>query len=217
MINLETLYRARFNDTIAKDKIWQVLCKNFFQRFIGENDTVLDLAAGYCEFINNIRAKRKIALDLNSDFMKKANSDVECLNESFEKITDIIEQNSIDVVFISNFFEHLERKEQIVEILSQLYKILKTGGKVLILQPNIKYVKEGYWDFIDHKLPLTDTALIEAGEMCGFKLVKKIPKFLPYTTKSKIPKFKYLIRLYLLFLPVSGFFMGKQSFIILEK
>lgn len=83
---------------------------------------------------------------------------------------------------------------------------------MLILQPNIKYTKGAYWDFIDHKVPLTDQALVEAGEMCGLRTIVNIPRFLPYTTKSKLPKHPLLIWLYLKVMPVSGFFYGTAVF-----
>lgn len=217
MMDLKALYKTRFSENDSKNSIWKVLCENFFQNFVDKNDTVVDIAAGYCEFINNIEAREKIAFDLNPDIKNMANNDVKCINESVEFILNFLDKESINVAFVSSFFEHLDRKEQIIEIMSNLHKVLKMGGKVLILQPNIKYVKEAYWDFIDHKLPLTDSSLIEAGEMVGFKVFKNMPKFLPYTTKSKIPQFPSLVRLYLMFLPISSFFMGKQSFIILEK
>ena len=38
-----------------------------FQQFVGTNDTVVDLACGYGEFINNIHAGQKIAINLNPD------------------------------------------------------------------------------------------------------------------------------------------------------
>jgi len=216
-MNLENLYKIRFKENDAKNGIWKVLCKNFFQKFIDEQSTVVDISAGYCEFINNIKAKKKIAFDLNPETKNTADKDVEVFTESCEKITEFVDKNSVDVVFVSNFFEHLDRKEQIIDILEKTYKILKTGGKVLILQPNIMLVKEAYWHFIDHKLPLTDLSIVEAGEMAGFKVRKKISRFLPYTTKSKIPQCAWMVRLYLLCRPLSSIIMGKQSFIVLEK
>jgi hypothetical protein len=87
----------------------------------------------------------------------------------------------------------------------------------MILQPDIRYTGAAYWDFIDHKVALTGEALIEAGEMCGLKVACHIRKFLPYTTKSKLPQHPFLIWLYLKLMPVSGFFMGQQTFLILEK
>ena len=86
----------------------------------------------------------------------------------------------------------------------------------MILQPNIKYTGGAYWDFIDHKVPLTDKALVEAGELCGFKMNKNIPRFLPYTTKSAIPQSPIFVFLYLK-LPIAWYFLGKQSFLVMEK
>ena len=61
---LDKIYRRRFNEYECeqKNKIWKVLCPNFFQQFIPVDAVVLDVGAGYCEFINNIRCFKKIAV-----------------------------------------------------------------------------------------------------------------------------------------------------------
>src|SRR4051812_47834649 len=65
---LTALYRNRFSsESEQRQQLWQVLCGSFFQRWVPEDAVVLDLAAGQCEFINNIRAGRRIAVDLNPD------------------------------------------------------------------------------------------------------------------------------------------------------
>jgi hypothetical protein len=48
-----TLYRQRFlsKDRAAKGQVWQVLCSQFFSRYIAPTDSVIDIGAGYCEFI----------------------------------------------------------------------------------------------------------------------------------------------------------------------
>src|SRR5271166_3560014 len=46
-------------------KVWAVLCKSFFQRFIKNDNTILDLGCGWGEFINAIQAGKKYAMDLN--------------------------------------------------------------------------------------------------------------------------------------------------------
>ena len=55
--------------------LWKVLCADFFQRFIPQDAIVIDLAAGYCEFINNISCARKIAIDLNPETRNRAADD----------------------------------------------------------------------------------------------------------------------------------------------
>ena len=41
------------------------------------------------------------------------------------------------------------------------------GGTLLILQPNIRFLADEYWDFVDHQLPLSDRSVVEALELLG--------------------------------------------------
>lgn len=215
--NLKDIYQNRFkNELENKNRIWNILCKNYFQKFIdGENDTVLDITAGYGEFLNNIKAKRKIAIDLNEDIEKYVTNDVEVIISDCKKI-ERIEDGTIDKIFISNFLEHLNNTDEVIQVLRECHRLLKPGGEVMILQPNIYYVKEKYWFFIDHKTPLTHESLQEALEIVGFdiKLMKK--RFLPYSTKSNMPQSDFFVKTYLKFTILQSIF-GKQSFVIGKK
>jgi len=211
----QKMYRRRFGkDVEFRKKIYQVLCADFFQKYISENATVLEIGAGYCEFINNIRAKKKIALDLNPDIKKFAGDDVEAVITSSTDMK-LIKNESIDVVFANNFFEHLS-KEDIVKTIREVNRVLKRGGKFIILQPNIRFCFRDYWMFFDHITPLDDRSLSEILEINGFKVVECKPKFLPYTTKSKLPKSIFLLKLYLRLPPMHRIF-GKQAFIYAIK
>jgi len=219
-MELDKLYSQRFSgdETIkSKNNVWRVLCRYFFQEFIKEDDILIDIAAGYCEFLNNIKAKEKIGFDLNLDSNKFANKDISVINDTFFKMEQYLKGKKANVIFASNILEHLDNQEAVISALKLAINNLDIGGRLLILQPNIKLVGGAYWDFIDHKCPLTEKSIIEAAETAGFKTVKVIARFLPYTQKSSIPKTAFLIWLYLKFMPVSGFFMGKQSFLVFEK
>jgi len=215
MDNLKQIYRRRFGEDIEfRREMYRVLCDKFFQRYIPQNSVVLDIAAGYCEFINNIKAKKKIALDLNPDAKKFAENDVEVI---ISPSTDMrqIKSETIDVVFTSNFFEHLS-KGDIVKTIKEVYRILKKEGKFLILQPNIRYCYKDYWMFFDHITPLDDRSLSEVLEINGFEVIECRPKFLPYTTKSRLPKSIFLLKVYLK-IPIIQKIMGKQAFIYAKK
>jgi len=217
-MKMEHLYRNRFNDKAAlnsKNAMWGVLCKYFFQRYIKKDAVVLDLAAGYCEFINNIMAKRKIAIDLNEDIRKFANHDVEVLLTKSDDLS-VLEDSSVDVIFVSNFFEHLQNREVLLSTLSECNRILKSGGVLLLLQPNIRFAYREYWDFIDHVLPLSDKSLSEALMLKGFSIDKMIPRFLPYSTKSGLPVNSFLVKWYLR-LPFAWGVFGKQCFVAASK
>lgn len=216
MQDVSRLYEKRFGGELRKrNEIWKILCSSFFQRYVGENDIVLDIGAGYCEFINNIKCGKKFAVDLNEDTKKAANPDVTVFSHSSVDIPSL-NDSSVDVVFMSNFIEHLMTRADILRSLREIYRILRIGGKVLVLQPNIRYAYKEYWDFFDHHVPLSDKSLAEALQLEGFDIVKVIPRFLPYTMKSRLPQYNFLVRAYLK-LPIAWRVFGKQAFIAASK
>jgi len=134
----QKIYHRRLGgDTEFRNRLYQVLCSDFFQKYISEDATVLEVGAGYCEFINSIKTRKKIALDLNPDVKKFAEGDVEVVIASSANMEQI-KNKSVDVVFANNFFEHLSR-EYIIETITEVYRVLNGGGKFLILQPNIRF------------------------------------------------------------------------------
>lgn len=216
-VNRARLYALRFNlnEKERKDRVWRVLCRSFFQRYINEDDTVLDIGAGYCEFINHIVCRRRIALDLSEEVRIYAGPGVEVVQGTSTDL-NALPNNTIDVAFASNFFEHLPNKEDLLTTLAEVRRVLRPGGRFLILQPNIRYVGGAYWDFFDHHLPLTERSLVEALELVGLKPVEVRPRFLPFTTKSALPQHPFLVWLYLK-VPIAHRFLGQQSWIVAVK
>jgi len=126
-----------------------------------------------------------------------------------------VPNNSVDMVFASNLFEHLTR-EEIIATFREVYRVLAPGGRFMVLQPNIRFCAKDYWMFFDHVTPIDDRAFVEALEINGFEILEIIERFLPYTTKSHLPKSLFLIRAYLR-LRVFWRFFGQQSFILSQK
>jgi ubiquinone/menaquinone biosynthesis C-methylase UbiE len=210
--SLKTLYSNRFSaEAEQRQDIWQVLCSDFFQRWVPGDATVLDLAAGHCEFINNISAGRRIAVDLNPDVKVRAAEGVETHVLRSDSLTGI-DSDSIDRVFISNFFEHITH-ETILATLAEVRRVLKPSGQLLLLQPNVRYCAKDYWQFFDHITPVDDRAMVEAFAQTGYRVVKNIPRFLPYTTKSRLPSGPALVRLYLK-VPLAWRVLGAQAFMV---
>jgi SAM-dependent methyltransferase len=209
---LKALYRNRFaSESEQRQDIWAVLCAHFFQRWVPADAVVLDLAAGHCEFINNIRAGRRIAVDLNPDVTLHAAAGVQTYVLRSDDLVDIAEQ-SVDVVFISNFFEHISR-EAILATLVEVRRVLRPGGRLLVLQPNVRYCARDYWQFFDHITPIDDRALVEAFAATGYDVITNIPRFLPYTTKSRLPSGPALVKLYLR-VPLAWRVLGAQAFMV---
>src|SRR4051794_32356329 len=104
---LRGLYGHRFGDEgESRNALWRVLCQDFFQMRVPEDSTVLDIAAGYCEFANNIVAARRIALDLNPAVSAHAVPGVETIVSRADDMQAVAD-DSVDVAFVSNFFEHV--------------------------------------------------------------------------------------------------------------
>lgn len=219
-MKLDVLYENRFSENRdTKNGVWIEITKWMNRFWKSEYDSVVDVAAGYCEFVNNFNPSsdvKKFAFDANPDVDKTAVGDVKTIVDTIDNLENHFDKESISVFFMSNFLEHIE-KSQIEKLFSDTYGILKKGGQLWILTPNIKYVGGKYWDFWDHITPITDEALIEAAKMYGYKPVKTVKRFLPFTTKSSLPQSQWIVGLYLKLMPLSGAFFGEQSFLVMEK
>lgn len=213
---VQQIYRSRFDaQTQRRNEVWKALSKHFFQKYIPSASSVVDFGAGYCEFINNVVADKKVALDLNPDIFGNAASDVEAHQVDVSEAWPVV-AGSADVCFSSNFIEHLPDKQALLRSLAEANKALKPGGLILLLGPNIRFCYDEYWDFFDHHLALSDRSVEEALQLSGFKVISNVPRFLPYTMKSAMPTHPLLIRIYLA-LPLAWGFLGKQFFVVGEK
>lgn len=211
---LSRLYDERFSarDIETKAVLWEVLCRRFLSRWVSPSDTVLDLAAGRCEFLNHIDAAHKIAVDLNPDVSRHAVDARVVVAPS----TDLsaVGSETVDVVFTSNFFEHLPTKRALLDTLAESRRILRPGGRLIVLMPNIRYLAGRYWDYLDHHLPLTHVSLAEALELMGFEVERSIPRFLPYTVKdARLRVRPWMVRLYLR-VPLAWRVAGRQMLVV---
>lgn len=209
------VYRQRFEGTLEyRRELWKVLCKHFFQAYVGPQDTVLEIAAGQCEFINAIESGRRIAIDINSDTKVRAAPEVEVHITSCDDLA-MIDDSSVNIVFVSNFFEHID-KPTIARTFAECHRVLCPGGRMLILQPNIRYVYRDYWMFFDHITPLDDRTICEIAQLSGLEIERCVPRFLPYSTQSRLPKSLWLVKLYLR-VPLVWKLLGGQALVIARK
>lgn len=213
---VQTIYGRRFAQNRAyRQKVWRALTADFFQPLINPAGSVLDLGCGYGEFINQILAREKYGMDLNPDAAKMLAPGVQYFQQDCSQ-TWPLPENTLDMVFTSNFFEHLPDKTTLGLTLEEAHRCLKPHGRLIALGPNIKYLPGSYWDFWDHYLPLTETSLSEGLQNRGFRIERCHDRFLPYTMVSGPQYPVFFLRIYLK-LPIFWPMFGKQFLIVAAK
>jgi len=215
---IPALYRERFPDASSgrRGAVWKTICRSWLSSHISADARVLEIGAGYCEFINNIRAAERVAVDLNPETRRHARPGVTVHEIAAESLADRVPPGYFDVAFMSNFLEHCRSRDHVLAILRNVAVVLKPAGRVLILGPNFRYCYRRYFDFFDHCLPLTDRAVVEAIQLAGFDAEVVQPRTLPYTFASRLPSWPWLVRLYL-HLPWLWPLFGAQFFIVARK
>jgi ubiquinone/menaquinone biosynthesis C-methylase UbiE len=214
--DLQKEYAIRFSQIAEyRNSVWKVIIGQFLQKQIGKNKRILDLGSGWGEFINNVQASKKYAMDLNPESKSKISPDVTFLEQDCSKTWNLPD-NSLDVVFTSNFFEHLPTKICLLDTLRQASRCLRPSGTIICLGPNIKYTGDDYWDFFDHYLQLSHLSLAEGLRMADFQVSEVIPKFLPYTMAGGRKWPLIFLSLYLKS-PLAWKIFGKQFLITATK
>lgn len=192
-----------------------MLAREFFGKWIQPAASVLDLGSGYGEFINNVRAGTKFAMDLNPDSPAHLAQDIRFFGQDCSQPWPLPE-GSLDAVFTSNFFEHLPDKGALRATLKQALRCLRPGGLLIAMGPNVKYLPGLYWDFFDHHIALSEASLAEALEVEGFLLNRVTPRFLPFTLVNAPEYPMVLLRLYLA-LPWLWWVRGRQFLVVASK
>ncbi len=215
-LDLAHLYRTRFGPAARAGRaaVWKVLVEHHLQRWVRASDAVLDVGCGGGEFLNHLRARRRIGLDLNPDAGAALAAGIEFHCGPADDL-GFLGDGEVDVVFSSNLLEHLSKPE-IEHLLDEARRVLRPGGSLLLLGPNVRVIPHTYWDFWDHRTPISDRSLVELLEALGYELVEVVPKFLPYTTVSRLPKASPLVRLYLK-VPLAWRVLGAQFFVHARK
>lgn len=215
-IDHDALYEQRFAESERPQRaaLWREITR-FLQRFVALDSVVLDLAADQGLFISGIQARERWATDIR-DTSRYMPADVKFIQSDGLALREVLPLGHFDRVFTSNYLEHLPTPEAVVEQLRVVHDLLVPGGQVIVLQPNIRLTGAAYWDFIDHKTALTERSLAEAAQIAGLSPVRTIVRFLPYTTKSRLPLSPLLVRAYLAF-PLAWRLLGKQTLFIAQR
>jgi ubiquinone/menaquinone biosynthesis C-methylase UbiE len=201
----------RYRYDPARSIVWKEICR-YLQKYVPEEAHILDLGAGCGDFLRHIFAAQKYGLEINRDFLKFWPDNVHPLIQSASDPFPLGDA-ALDMVFASNFFEHFVL-EECSKILAEVCRVLRSNGRLMILQPNFRLQPGRYYDDYTHRTPFTEVSFADFLESLGWSIRRCESRFLPLTLRSRLPKAWWLVHLYL-YLPFRPF--AGQFLLIAEK
>jgi hypothetical protein len=187
-------FDTRYSPHPDRSGVWKAICE-YLQKFVAPSDAVMDVGAGYCDFINQIQASNKYAVDVNREVARWCAPDVRFVHAAPVECIDL-PPHSIDVAFMSNFLEHLSPQE-CSRLFDRFDNLLTPAGKILIIQPNYFYCYRRYWDDFTHIRAFSHVSLSDFVSSRGYEIVSLEKGFLPFSFKSYHPKSYWITKLYL--------------------
>ena len=192
-------YESRYTFDARRSIVWKEITK-FESEYIPEEATVVDLGAGYFYFINNIKASKKYAIDTSPELSNYAAPGITLIKAPAWDLA-LIPEASVDVVHASNLFEHFT-DEELGKVMGEVKRVLKNGGKLILMQPNYRLQPANYFDDPTHKKVFSDAALESFLLSHDMKIILKMPCFLPFSMRSNssiIPNslLKFIVRFYI--------------------
>ena len=214
-MNYDRIYAYRFKD-IQQDqrqRVWIEITR-FIEAKLNHPATLLDPAAGRCEFINASAASERWAVEQSSQLHVFAAEHIRVVQSDIFRAD--LPKMYFDGIFVSNFLEHLQSPNDVAAFLEMMYDVLQVGGRIAVMGPNFKRCHAVYFDCADHVLALTEMSVAEHLYGAGFDILEVRPAFLPFSFRGLFPPSRRLTKLYLK-CPWVWPILGKQFLVIGEK
>ncbi len=188
-------HESRLTPDAKREVVWKALWRFYFSRIVPPDGCVLDLGCGYGSFINQVVAKRRIAIDSWSEFPRYLAAGVELVVGTADNL-GFLPDREIDFAFASNLFEHLPQSE-FTRVLDALRSKLSPQGTLTIMQPNYRYAYREYFDDYTHVTAYSHVSLADFLTAHGYRVLNVVPRFMPLTVKSRMPVSPWLVGAYL--------------------
>ena len=198
-------HTAHLPEDPARAVVWQVVAEHL-SAWVPRDAHVLEIGAGYCNWINNVVAARRVAVDIWPDVVRYADNGVEARVLDASRDLSTLGEAAFDVVLASNILEHFEPGVT-AAVVDDVGRLLKRGGRLIVIQPNFRYAAKHYFDDYTHRSVFTDVSLPNLLRAHGFAIDRVDPRFLPYSMRgTKLPIRRWTVRAYLRspFRPMAG-------------
>ncbi len=198
-------HAAHLPEDPARAVVWKVVAEHL-AAWVPPNGHVLEVGAGYCDWINNVAAARRVAVDIWPEVARFASPGVEAVVLDAARDLGRFGAASFDTVLASNILEHFEPGVA-ASVVDDIGRVLKPGGRLVIIQPNFRYASRQYFDDYTHRSVFTDVSLPNLLRARGYRIDLVQPRFLPYSMRgTRLPIRPWTVRAYLHspFKPMAG-------------
>ena len=197
---MTSYHLAHLVDDPRRATVWRAIAQ-YLAPNVPADSHVLELGAGYCHWINNVRASRRVAVDRWSELPTHAAPGVEAVVLDIAEGLESLADASFDVVLASNLLEHFS-PDAAARVVETVARLLRPGGRFILIQPNFRYAWRSYFDDYTHRSIFTDVSLPALLRATGFNILKVEPRFVPYSMQgTRVPVTTWLVKAYLM-LPI---------------
>jgi SAM-dependent methyltransferase len=193
---MSTYHEAHLTPDPSRAVVWRAVAGYLASRVPPKAD-VLEIGAGYCAWINHVRAARRVAVDIWPELPRYAARGVEPVILDVTGGLPTFGAASFDVVLASNILEHFT-PDLASSVVRDVFTVLRPGGRFVIVQPNFAYAPRQYFDDYTHRAIFTHVSLPALLRSRGFAIDEVQPRFLPYSMRgARVPIRDWLVRAYL--------------------
>jgi SAM-dependent methyltransferase len=189
----EAYFSGRYSFDPGRARVWKAIVEHL-QRYVPRDAAVCELGAGYADFINQLDAAKRYAVDRHPGVASYCGPGVTFLCGESTRLA--LPDTSVDVVFASNLWEHLD-EAALRSTMAEVRRVLRPRGRLILLQPNYYYCYRRYWDDFTHVKAWTHESLPDFLRAHGYAIERCERRFLPFSFKGMLPKSYWLTRLYL--------------------
>jgi len=177
-----TYHDVHLTDDPNRRIVWRVL-NDYLAPWIPPGGRVLELGAGYCHWINGVRAASRVAVDLWPELPRHTAPGVEARVLDAAAQLRSLGALEFTTVLASNVLEHFD-PDTAAGVIEDVRGLLAPGGRFIIIQPNFRYAYRRYFDDYTHRSVFTDVSLSALLRSKGFRIERCLPRFMPYSMQG---------------------------------
>lgn len=196
--------------------LWDIVCRNVLSGVIESTDVVVALGSDGCGFLDAIECERKVVVDPDPALRLHVAEGITAVTGDAAAVLSKIGDATIHVVFCTDALACLRSSDAVGALVGEIHRVLVPDGRLIVMQPNIRYAYREYWDVPDRRIPLSHGGLAALLERGGFRIASLRPHVLPYTLDGRVAHTPWLLRLYLALPPLQWLF-GKHMLVIARK